>query len=44
MIMAVGNPSWAPIMVTINVRHFPMFDDLHPPYDYGAPEQRRTGH
>lgn len=30
-------------LVTINVRHFPMFDDLRPPYDYGPPEQRRTG-
>lgn len=29
-------------LVTINVRHFPMFDDLRPPYDYGPPEQRRT--
>jgi hypothetical protein len=26
------------------VRHFPMFEDLCPPYVYGAPEQRRTGH
>ena len=31
-------------LVTINVRHFPMFDDLRPPYEYGPPEQRRTGH
>ena len=30
-------------LVTINVRHFPMFDDLRPPYEYGPPEQRRTG-
>jgi len=30
-------------LVTINVRHFPMFDDLRPPYIYGPPEQRRTG-
>jgi hypothetical protein len=29
-------------LVTINVRHFPMFDDLRPPYDYGPPEQRHT--
>jgi hypothetical protein len=27
-------------LVTINVRHFPMFDDLRPPYEYGLPEQR----
>lgn len=31
-------------LVTVNVRHFPMFDDLRPPYGYGAPEPRRTGH
>lgn len=30
-------------LVTVNVRHFPMFDDLRPPYEYGPPEQRRTG-
>ncbi|HVE95750.1 MAG TPA: type II toxin-antitoxin system VapC family toxin [Pseudonocardiaceae bacterium] len=29
-------------LVTINVRHFPMFGGLRPPYDYGPPEQRRT--
>lgn len=29
-------------LMTINIRHFPMFDDLRPPYDYGPPEQRRT--
>lgn len=28
-------------LLTTNVRHFPMFDDLHPPYDYGPPEQSR---
>lgn len=31
-------------LVTINVRHFPMFDDLRAPYEYGAPEQRRPSH
>ncbi len=31
-------------LVTVNVRHFPMFDDLHPPYEYGPPEQRCSGH
>jgi predicted nucleic acid-binding protein len=31
-------------LVTISIRHFPMFDDLRPPYEYGPPEQRRTGH
>ncbi len=31
-------------LVTTNVRHFPMFDDLRPPYEYGPPVQRRTGH
>jgi hypothetical protein len=30
-------------LVTINVRHFPMFDDLRPPYVYGPPERRPTG-
>lgn len=30
-------------LLTTNVRHFPMFDDLRPPYSYGPPEQRRTG-
>ncbi len=25
-------------LVTTNVRHFPMFDDLRPPYEYGPPE------
>ncbi|MGH3885703.1 MAG: type II toxin-antitoxin system VapC family toxin [Pseudonocardiaceae bacterium] len=30
-------------LVTTNVRHFPMFDDLRPPYEYGPPEQRRAG-
>jgi len=30
-------------LVTINVRHFPMFDDLRAPYVYGPPEQRRAG-
>ncbi|MGH4013781.1 MAG: type II toxin-antitoxin system VapC family toxin [Pseudonocardiaceae bacterium] len=29
-------------LVTTNVRHFPMFDDLRPPYEYGPPEQRRS--
>jgi predicted nucleic acid-binding protein len=29
-------------LITIKVRHFPMFDDLHPPYEYGPPEQRRS--
>ena len=29
-------------LMTTNVRHFPMFDDLRPPYEYGPPEQRRT--
>ncbi|MGQ0776649.1 MAG: type II toxin-antitoxin system VapC family toxin [Pseudonocardiales bacterium] len=30
-------------LVTVNVKHFPMFDDLRPPYEYGPPEQRRSG-
>lgn len=30
-------------VLTTNVRHFPMFDDLQPPYAYGPPEQRRAG-
>jgi predicted nucleic acid-binding protein len=30
-------------LMTINIRHFPMFDDLRPPYEYGPPEQRRSG-
>jgi predicted nucleic acid-binding protein len=30
-------------LLTMNVRRFPMFDDLCPPYPPGAPEQRRSG-
>jgi predicted nucleic acid-binding protein len=29
-------------LVTINVRHFPMFHALRRPYEYGPPEQRGT--
>jgi predicted nucleic acid-binding protein len=29
-------------LVTINIRHFPMFHDLRRPYEYGPPEQRGT--
>lgn len=30
-------------LVTTNVRHFPMFDNLRPPYPYRASERRHTG-
>ncbi|MGQ0776445.1 MAG: hypothetical protein ACT4NY_18800 [Pseudonocardiales bacterium] len=30
-------------LMTINIRHFTMFDDLRLPYEYGPPKQRRIG-
>ncbi|MGH3984208.1 MAG: type II toxin-antitoxin system VapC family toxin [Pseudonocardiaceae bacterium] len=29
-------------LVTVNVRHFPMFDDLRPPYGYGPAARSRN--
>lgn len=41
--LLAGTASAVGADLVTNVGHFPMFDDLRPAYEYGPPEQRRTG-